>query len=98
MALLARLCCCTPAELRGIVGRRVRAVNLPLSGIGTEWHLAFRRPTTSFKLSNPREQIKCFHHSNLIPRPGRLPKHTPRFDLALFPYRWVSERVGYVRW
>ena len=34
---------------------------------GTAWHIDHKEPCSSFDLSNPTEQRKCFHYSNLQP-------------------------------
>jgi len=34
---------------------------------GTAWHVDHIRPVASFNLSDPTEQGKCFHHTNLQP-------------------------------
>ena len=31
------------------------------------WHIDHRRPCCSFDLTNPEEQKKCFHYTNLQP-------------------------------
>jgi hypothetical protein len=34
---------------------------------GSHWHIDHIKPCASFDLSNPKEQSKCFHYSNLQP-------------------------------
>jgi len=34
---------------------------------GTEWHVDHIKPCAAFDLSNPQEQLACFHYSNLRP-------------------------------
>jgi len=37
---------------------------------GSYWHIDHIKPCSKFDLSNPEEQQKCFHYTNMQPLPA----------------------------
>jgi hypothetical protein len=61
-------------ELLGLVGEELKTYitslfykNMNWKNYGKVWHIDHIKPCSSFDLSKPEEQRKCFHYSNLQP-------------------------------
>lgn len=57
---------CSVAHLRAYLEERFTS-GMKWSNYGIFWHIDHIQPCSSFDLSKPDEQRKCFHHSNLRP-------------------------------
>jgi hypothetical protein len=58
-----------------------------------EWHIDHIKPCASFDLSDKKEQIMCFHYTNLQPLwgPDNLSK-SDKFDEKTFNRKWDDEK------
>jgi len=56
-----------------------------------EWHIDHIKPCASFDLSDKKEQIMCFHYTNLQPLWGsdNLSK-SDKFDEKTFNREWID--------
>jgi len=80
---------CTPAELKKHLESQFDS-KMSWDNYGVHgWHVDHRKPCDAFDLSDPDEQIQCFHYTNLQPMWG--PENcskSNKFDLKTFTHNW----------
>jgi len=80
---------CTPAELKKHLESQFDS-KMSWNNYGVHgWHVDHRKPCDAFDLSDPDEQIQCFHYTNLQPMWG--PENCSKnntFDPATFTHNW----------
>jgi len=80
---------CTPAELKKHLESQFDS-KMSWDNYGVHgWHVDHRKPCDAFDLSDPDEQIQCFHYTNLQPMwgPENCSKNN-KFDPATFTHNW----------
>ena len=84
---------CTPVELKDHLESQFDS-KMTWDNYGVHgWHIDHRKPCDAFDLSDPDEQIQCFHYTNLQPMWG--PENCSKnntFDLETFTHSWNGNK------